>query len=253
VSTVATVRLGFDVVRVLVRTRRPRPGGEAGFDHDAMRPVLDRLATDGLPALASDTSDLMGYLESISGADPDLLSNDEALAFWLNAYNACAIKLAVEAWERGEWTVLRVPGAFSRPELEVAGERLSLNAIEHGKARRFGDPRIHAALVCGSLSCPTLRPEPYSGADLDRVLETQMVAFMGHGGAVAGDAGQVLLSRIFRWYGADFVRPARMPALFPASASKTLEAVRAWLPENLAGHVDVGFQAYDWALACTVG
>jgi hypothetical protein len=57
-------------------------------------------------------------------------------------------------------SVLRMPGAFSAPFVTVAGERLSLDAIEHAKIRRFADPRIHAALVCGSVSCPTLRPPP---------------------------------------------------------------------------------------------
>ena len=45
--------------------------------------------------------------------------------------------------------------------------RGDLDDIEHGKVRRFGDPRIHSALVCGSVSCPTLRFEPYEGDRLD--------------------------------------------------------------------------------------
>ena len=57
------------------------------------------------------------------------------------------------------------PGAFDAPWAMVGGESLSLNDIEHGKIRRFRDPRIHAALVCGSVSCPTLRYEPF-GEDL---------------------------------------------------------------------------------------
>ena len=85
----------------------------------------------------------------------------ERLAFWLNLYNAGALALAADTLSAGENTVLRIPGAFDAPWAMVGGESLSLNDIEHGKIRRFGDPRIHAALVCGSASCPTLRYEPF--------------------------------------------------------------------------------------------
>jgi hypothetical protein len=243
----------MDAIRVTARTKRPVPTGTAQFDHEGLRPTLGTLAREGLSGVAEHTVDLTRYLASVGSADPDGLSRDEALAFWINVYNACAIKLAVEAYRRGEWTVLRVPGVFSRAELEVAGERLSLNAIEHGKVRRFGDPRIHAALVCGSLSCPTLRPEPYDGDTIADTLELQMTSFVANGGALAGDDDEVLLSRIFLWYGPDFVRPARMPSFVPVSVRRTVKALSPWLPESLRERTEVRFQTYDWRLACEVG
>lgn len=246
-------RLGADMVLTLALTKRPDPTGFGLFDHYRLSPVLDALATDGLAGASEMSRELQGYLDSVSAADPDRLTRDEALSFWINVYNACAITLAVETFRLGEPSVLRVPRAFTRPDLTVAGERLSLNAIEHGKVRRFRDPRIHAALVCGSLSCPTLRPTAYAGHDLEDALETQMTTFMTRGGAVAGDDGDIVLSRLFSWYGADFVRPHRMPSLFPVSSRKTLEAIRPWLPEPLRDRREVRFQRYDWTLACTVG
>ena len=45
---------------------------------------------------------------------------------------------------------------------------MTLDDIEHGTIRGnlYDEPRIHAALNCGSVSCPDLRPEPYSGPRL---------------------------------------------------------------------------------------
>lgn len=247
------LRLGVDMLRTLAVTRRPDPGGVGIFDHSQLSTVLRGLATNGVASSAGVFSDLEGYLESVATVDPDLLTRDEALAFWINLYNAVAVKLAAEAFRSGKSSVLRVPGAFTRAEITIAGESLSLNSIEHGKVRRFGDPRIHAALVCGSLSCPTLRSAPYAGHDLNSALEAQMTSFLADGGAKAGDDDDLVLSRIFSWYGADFVRPSRMPSLLPVSPRRTLDAIRPWLPERLRYRRNVRFQQYDWSLACTVG
>ena len=113
-------------------------------------------------------------------------------------------------------SALRVPGAFNVSWVTVGRESLTLTDIEHGKIRRFGDPRIHAALVCGSVSCPTLRHQPYQG-DIDEQLDDQMRSFLAIGGAVVDrDNGTLRLSRVLLWYGRDLVAPRRMPTLLPA-------------------------------------
>jgi hypothetical protein len=154
--------------------------------------------------------------------------------------------------------VLRVPGAFDRPVLDIAGEQLSLDAIEHGKIRRFGDPRIHGALVCGSVSCPTLRFEPYRGEELDSQLDDQMRRFLAGGGAQLDQGtGTVHLSRVFLWYGGDFTRPASMPTWLPARPAALPRVLLPWLDESAdwlaSGPAAVKYQPYDWGLRCSVG
>ncbi len=229
----------------------PRPAGDDRLDHGQLLPVLEEIGggdAGSLPALAGD---LRRYVDRLSGLDPDRLRRPHALAYWLNLYNAGALLLAARAVEEGGDSVLRVPGAFRRPYVTVAGEELSLDAIEHGKIRRFGDPRVHAALVCGSASCPTLRDEPYDGDRLDLQLHHQMRSFLEGGGAVR-DGDSLLLSRIFLWYGGDFVRPHRMPTLLPAGRGRVAAALAPWLPEASVP-ARVQFQDYDWALRCAVG
>jgi hypothetical protein len=189
--------------------------------------------------------------------DPDALSADGSLSFWLNLYNAGALALASDAISEGVSTVLRLPGAFDTPWAMVGGEALSLNDIEHGKIRRFKDPRIHAALVCASVSCPSLRYEPF-GEQLDNQLDEQMRSFLAHGGAVADrDAKTLRLSRIFLWYGGDFVRPGRMPTWIPARRRDLARSVAQWLPGEDASWVvasspSVEYATYDWGLACAI-
>jgi hypothetical protein len=221
--------------------------------------VLSQVAQHGPQALPGLVADLERFIEAQGEMDPDLLSPSGSLAYWLNLYNAGALALAGRASLDDQDSVLRVPGAFTMPFVTVAGEPLSLDGIEHGKVRRFGDPRIHGALVCGAVSCPTLRTTPYEWRSLDATLDDQMRAFMSGGGAVTDPKTGVLsLSKIFSWFSGDFVRPARMPAFLPGSQTKLVEAVLPWMDPDTAQWIRqtspaVQFQPYDWGLRCSVG
>lgn len=247
------IQVAFGIIRVLVQVRRPSPSGAATVDHSMFAPVLGALATGGLPAAASRSEELGDYVAKLETIDPDTLTKEEALAYWINLYNAGAVQLAARTYLSGAGSVLRTPGGFSEPMVTVADEVLSLDAIEHAKIRRFKDARIHGALVCGSLSCPTLRSTPFSGDDISAQLDDQMCGFLAAGGAVAADKNDtVSLSRVLLWYGSDFARPHRMPTFIPATKKNTLEVVRQWLPDELQSRTRVEFQDYDWALGCAV-
>jgi hypothetical protein len=239
------------------RTTRPMPTGTAALAHDDLAEVLGEVEQHGTSTLPENREALLQYRDRLAAIDPRTLTRTEALAYWLNLYNAGALALAADAVAADAESVLRVPGAFSDVWANVNGERLTLNDIEHGKIRRFGDPRIHAALVCGSVSCPTLRLEPYGG-DVDGQLDDQMRSFLASGGAaVDRDAGTLRLSRVFLWYGRDFVAPHRMPTLLPSRRRKIANAVAPWLPPRDADWVwttrpKIEFADYDWGLACSI-
>ncbi len=241
-----------------MRHRPPAPHGTGTTSHHELAAVLDALRAGGVPALSEERGLLAAYRHRMQAIDPDGLTHNDALAYWLNLYNAGALDLAAETFARGEVSVLRVPGAFRRPWATIGSEELSLDAIEHGKIRRFKDPRIHAALVCGSASCPTLRFEPYAADGLDHQLDDQLRRFFAEGGVVVDrNDTTIYLSRILLWYGADFVRPHRMPAWIPASPHRIADAIEHWVTDEVRSwmgttHPTVAFQPYDWSLACSV-
>ncbi len=249
---------GWSIGRSLLSIRTPRPSGVGEWDHGRLAPILRRLGEQGTSALTDLVPEIRAYLDAAATAQPDALRRDEALAYWINVYNAGALSLAAEVLATDSGSVLRIPGGFSRPFLRVDGEHLSLDAVEHAKVRRFGDPRIHAALVCGSVSCPTLRAEPYRGSDLDDTLDDQLRTLLADGAVVVDrSAGRVSLSKIFQWYGADFTRPHRMPTLLPAGGRAVLTSLMPWLDDATADWVadtspEVDFLPYDWGVACTV-
>jgi hypothetical protein len=251
-------RVARSVLGTLIRVSSPAAVGTTGVELSDYAQVLAAVAARPGGA-AGMGADLRRAVEAMAAVEPDRLSRSGALAFWIDLYNAGALELAARAAAEGQETVLRLPGAFDRPFVTVAGEVLSLDAVEHAKVRRFGDPRIHAALVCGSVSCPTLRPAPFSGADLQAALDDQMRRFLARGGAVLDrSSGEVSLSRVFSWYGADFVRPGRMPTFVPARRTAVLAALEPWLGTDDVAWIRrarprVVFQPYDWGLRCSVG
>ncbi|MGI9649072.1 MAG: DUF547 domain-containing protein [Acidimicrobiia bacterium] len=250
------ISVGLSVLKAR-RVARPRPGHRAGDpSHAALAGILEAVRAHGVAALSGRLDELDTYARTLAETRPDDLSPDGALAYWLNLYNAGALTLAGEAVATRQQSVLRLPGAFTREFVTVAGESLSLNDVEHGKIRRFRDPRIHAALVCGSASCPTLRFEPYVGERLEGQLDDQIRSFLAAGGSVIED-DVLKLSRVFLWYGADFVHPDRMPTILPAPRRRVASALRTWLPNDQqdwlrSGCRRIAFQPYDWSLACSV-
>jgi hypothetical protein len=251
--------VALSIVGSLLRVARPSPSGRGHADVDELAAVLFAVETGGPRALQQSAGRLGSVITSMAANDPDSFDRNGAVAFWLDLYNAGALALAARAADSGQDSVLRVPGAFSAPFVTVAGERLSLDAIEHAKIRRFRDPRIHAALVCGSVSCPTLRATPYSGTELDVTFDDQMRVFLLRGGLqFSAQSGAVRLSRVFSWYGSDFVRPHRMPTFRPASGKRVLASLRPWIDADTLTVLDrstpkVEYQPYDWGLRCTLG
>jgi hypothetical protein len=240
------------------RKRPPAPHGDETFDHQPLAPILTALAERGLEGVVPFRDVLTSYRNSLRTVDPDRLGRHDALAFWINLYNAEVLEAASEARDANLDSLVRLRDMFDRPRVEISGEYLSLDDIEHGKVRRFGDPRVHAVLTCGSVSCPTLLSRPLVGRGLDASLDEAMVNFLKEGGAtIDRDANVVALSRIFLWYGADFAYPESMPRWRPVSGRSVMRSLAMWMSPEDATWVREArprprFLRYDWGLSCRV-
>ena len=240
------------------RVRHPKPAGVGTFNHEPLAPILGAVAESGLSGASKLRPELVAYRDSLRLADPDSLSQDESLAFWINLYNAEVLEAALQARDEQLDSLVRARDVFDRPRAKIAGEALSLDDIEHGKIRRFSDPRVHAVLTCGSVSCPTLPAGPLVGDGLDSRLDEAMVDFLREGGGTLDrESNEVRLSRIFLWYGADFVHPASMPRWRPVSHRSVTLSLEEWMPSEdvrwmREARPRTRFQPYDWGLSCRV-
>ncbi|MFZ4698979.1 MAG: DUF547 domain-containing protein [Candidatus Methylumidiphilus sp.] len=169
----------------------------------------------------------------------ELNSREEKLAFYINAYNILALKTVVDHWpvESIKDVGNLIKPVWDKPAGELGGKAVTLGQIEHTVLRPMGEPRIHLAIVCASVSCPDLRNEPYTAAQLDRQLDEQAQRFMdnrGKGLQVAD--GQIRVSKIFDWFGKDFDKSGGVEAF-----------VRRYRPQLPSMPVEADI-AYDWAV-----
>ncbi|OGH56452.1 MAG: hypothetical protein A3G34_12410 [Candidatus Lindowbacteria bacterium RIFCSPLOWO2_12_FULL_62_27] len=219
------------------------------------------VSQNGLVAYSSwkkndtDVRKLERYLQAMSPVNADSLSRPQALAYYLNLYNASMVKLVLD---HHPIPSVKKIGGFGGPWkvqfIETPKGLISLNDIEHGILRKkFKEPRIHFALVCASTSCPSLRLEAYEGHRIDTQLADQEKTFLmdtaknrwriaASGLLSKEDRLELELSSIFKWFGEDFggeagvVRRVR-PFLDPAG--------RALLDQS---RYDVDYLDYDWSL-----
>lgn len=146
-------------------------------------------------------------LHLLKKVDPKTLTDKEKMAFWINAYNLLTIDLIVKTGEtesiRNQGSLLK--NVWKSHTWKIHGKQYTLDEIEHSILRPMGDPRIHVAINCASLSCPDLRAEPYDAAKLETQLDAQTNLFLADPskGMLITDTG-LKVSKIFKWFGRDF-------------------------------------------------
>ena len=222
------------------------------FDHSAFQVFLDAYlhtgTSDGVNRLdyrkaLAGQSVLAAYLQELQATDPARLSRQEALAYWLNFYNAGMIQLILA---RGEFDSVfddRIYH-FTTQHFAVGGQALSLDNIENAIIRvQWEDPRIHYGLNCASISCPNLQPQVFSGATLDRQLDAAARQYINHGRGVAGVEGRrVVVSEIFDWFKEDF----------GGSDQNVINHLALYAEPQLARQLEgarrLRLQPYDWGL-----
>ncbi|MBT3514458.1 MAG: DUF547 domain-containing protein [Nitrospina sp.] len=139
-----------------------------------------------------------------------LTTKDEKLAFWINVYNIFAVKVVTDNYPLS--SIKDVGGLFKSVWKIRAGtvnrKEYSLGEIEHGILRKIGDPRIHSAIVCASISCPDLSIEVYKSEKIDYQLDLQMRKFLANpnkGMRIEDNKPlKIFLSPIFDWFADDF-------------------------------------------------
>jgi len=107
------------------------------------------------------------------------------------------------------------------------------------------DPRIHFALVCASSSCPPIAF--YSSEKIDEELTIAGRAFLNGGGIqLDRQRNRIILSRIFKWYAADFGDSNAEILTFIAHCISNDED-RNYVLAN-AETIKIDYQNYDWRL-----
>lgn len=186
----------------------------------------------------------------------ELSTDAKAKAFWLNIYNAYTQVLL----QQNPDAYKNRNRFFKSRQIMIAGEKLSLEIIEHRIIRRSEwklglgyvkilfpsnlekqlrvarkDYRIHFALNCGARSCPPIAF--YDDSKLDEQLNLAEKAFLKNDAVYDAEKGIVEVSKIFSWFRGDFGGK---------NGIRQLLKKHNIIPADKK--VKLKFKAYDWTL-----
>lgn len=249
----AAVTLGISSMLI------PATGGAATLDADAWDGFLERYTeeTSDVAGVRVDYAGLArdpawrAFVVGLGQASPPM-DHAGRLAFWIDVYNVLAIDMVVRHLPvdsiRDIGSLLR--SVWKRPAGKVAGRVVTLDEVEHRILRPIGEPRIHAAIVCASTSCPSLRREAYRAERLDAQLDAAMRDWLAdQDKGLRVESGQVRLSEIFDWFAEDF-----------RAAGGVLAFVRPYLEPPVRRALDalgpnprIVWFDYDWSLNAIAG
>lgn len=177
-----------------------------------LRQHVDDLGLVDYHGMRTDSHQLQQYLDLLRQNPPNdkTWSSEERMVYWINAYNAFTVELILDHYPTESIKDIKngipfVNSVWDIKFIEIGGEKLDLNNIEHGILRSdFSDPRIHFALVCASLSCPKLLNAAFTPDQLEQQLEQAARAFFNDPfrNKITGET--ICLSKILSWYWGDF-------------------------------------------------
>jgi hypothetical protein len=217
---------------------------------------------------AKDRAALKGYLDELSAvkkAEFDGWSKPQQMAFLINTYNAQTIELIL-----GNYPVKSIKdignevfdNRWKRKFFNVLGSPASLDMVEHEMLRapgRYDEPRVHFAVNCASIGCPSLREEAFTADKLEKQLEEQAVRFLSDRtrNRFNKEKNALEVSKIFDWFKKDWA--SNYKGIGTAGAIASREAYFARYANVLAddeagkaavrdGKVGIDFLSYDWAI-----
>lgn len=212
--------------------------------------------------------------QALHAANITGFTKEQHYAFYMNAYNYLAAKTIVDNPCMsdmfypgcGPLQSIRQVGQ-QQPSLitttvwglragTVAGEVVSLDDIENLKLRNppngwTEDSRLHACIVCASVSCPDLRIGAFTPQNLSAEMDDQFRSWLANPnkGLLWAD-GALFVSPIFNWFSGDF-------------AAKSNSTVMNWLinyaPTNVSSYLKehpntpLNYMTYNWNLNGEVG
>ncbi|AKQ45552.1 hypothetical protein TH63_07670 [Rufibacter radiotolerans] len=220
-----------------------KPVSHAAFDQQ-LKKFVSSNGTVNYKAWRQERPALQAYLKLLSeNAPSSKWTQQEQLAYWINAYNAFTIErilmdYPVKSIKDLGGKVTFVNTVWDQKFFKIGGKAVDLNYIEHSILRKnFEEPRIHFAIVCASVSCPKLRNEAFTAANLEKQLENQTIQFINDPTKNKITATKAELSEIFNWFSGDFRKNGTV-----------LQFVNRYSKIKANPKAKISYKDYNWAL-----
>ncbi len=213
------------------------------LSHNEWNTMLQKHVSSGgdvdYQGFMSDRQQLESYISMLGKAVPnDQWNRNEQMAYWINCYNACTVKLILDHSPLKSILDIDNGKPWDEKFIRIGNQTLSLNDIEANMLRKkFNDPRIHFAINCASKSCPKLLNEAFTAESLEQQLTTAAKAFINDGSRNKISPGKAAVSKIFDWYKDDFTKDGNLTTFINQYSTVKLDPAAT-----------VSFLNYDWSL-----
>ena len=192
---------------------------------------------------------LAAYIDALAATLVSRLRHDEQIAYWVNLYNALAVKVVLVHYPvDGIKDIDISPGLFAngpwgKKLVEVEGVAVSLDDIEHQILRPiWKDPPIHYVVTCAAVGCPHLTTMAFTAENWDRAFTKAAVECINQPRGVSVDGDTLVVSSIYDWYGMDI----------GGTDAAIIEHLKTYaepaLRQKLNRFSGIDDDEYDWAL-----
>ena len=158
-----------------------------------------------------DKKELDTYLIRLQAVPVSKLNKNEQKAYWINFYNALTVKVILDHYPVQSIRDIDIsPGFFSdgpwgKKLVEIEGEKVSLNDIEHRILRPiWKDNRVHYAVNCASMGCPNLQKINFTATNTEKLLNKGAIDYINHPRGANIQSNTLIVSSIFDWFQEDF-------------------------------------------------
>ena len=200
---------------------------------------------------SADLKKLNSYLSSLSAVKRPQFNSwkeKEQISFLINTYNAYTVKLILDNYPVKSIKKIGsfFKNAWKQKFFELFGKKTHLDHVEHGILRKnFKEPRVHFAVNCASIGCPSLRNEAFVSKKLDQQLDEQAKLFLRDESRNYIKNGIIHLSKIFDWFDKDFKQKSGSVEKFVAPY---MSDDKALIKKIASGKFKTKFLNYDWNL-----
>jgi Protein of unknown function, DUF547 len=233
-------RISYMLVLVFISTLSGLANSSKNFTEraDAFFKKYVKSGSVAYKSINADKSEIASLYKEIGQMNLNGFSENEKKAFYVNAYNLIVIYWVTEYYPLK--SPLDKSGFFDKVKHKVAGEELSLNALEIKKLLLpYKDGRFHFVLACAAKSCPPLASFAIQPDKLEQQLDERTTLALNNNEwlRVENTDKKVALSKIFDWYKGDFTQKG-----------SAIDWINQYRKVKIPTDFKIEYYEYNWAL-----
>jgi GH24 family phage-related lysozyme (muramidase) len=215
------------------------------INHSAFNQLLQKhVSANGMVSYTGfnkDKAKLQDYIKSLTSVNAASLSKNEQLAFWINAYNALTIDQILRNYPLK--SIQNIAGGKVWDQnlpYQFNGKTLTLNTIEKKilLSGELFDARIHFAVNCAAVSCPTLINKAYTADNVQALLTQNTKAALANPAFNKISTAKASISTLFNWYKADFDK----------AEGSVINFINKYSTTKINSNTKIDYLDYNWSL-----